>query len=204
MSENPTEPADELPAEIREAIPEWDDEYIDRVAHQLVYSYDLEKDHRLGGQRWDLYAEMRVVSHKQVLHPALSYADHETEEFVFLRREPRPTVDNLERLVELGHEVADERIVADEEHFETEISFVLLADELSDDVREYVSGFRDRTLLRFGYYGHYEINLVVVVPEEETQVASEVADIVNGVTLWEAEPDSDAGFVSRVVDRFRR
>jgi len=201
MGERPD--VDDLPEEIREALPEFDDEYIDRVAHRLVHHYDIEKEYRLDGRCWDLYAEMRVISQKQLLHPALSYADHETEEFVFLRREPRPTVSTLEQLVEHGHEIADERIVADEEHFETEISFVLLAEELSEDVREFVSGFRDRTLLRFGYYGHYEINLVVVVPDEQTAVASTVADIADGVTLWETERDDD-GVLSRVVRRLRK
>ena len=83
MSEN-AQPA-ELPAEIREAVPDWDDEYLDRVSDRLMYNYDLEKDRRVGGERWDLYGEMRVLSQKQFFHPALSYADHEAEEYLFVR-----------------------------------------------------------------------------------------------------------------------
>lgn len=202
MSEQLQSDADDLPAEILDAVPEWDDEYFDRVAHRLVYSYDLEKGYRLAGQRWDLYGEMRVVNQKQFFHPALSYADHEAEEYVFARREPRPTVDDLERLVELGHDVADERIVADEEHFGTDVSFVLVADELTDEVADYVSGFRDRTLLKFGYYGHYDVNLVVVVPEAEEHVASEVADVAEAFTLWDDVSEPDEGPLSRFAKRF--
>jgi len=110
----------ELPAEIREAVPDWDDEYLDRVSDRLMYNYDLEKDRRVGGERWDLYGEMRVLSQKQFFHPALSYADHEAEEYLFVRHESRPTVAELERLVDLGNELADERVVADEEHFGTD------------------------------------------------------------------------------------
>ncbi|WP_265108451.1 hypothetical protein [Halosolutus halophilus] len=204
MNEEPSPAADDLPAEIREAVPEWDDEYFDRVAHRLVYSYDLEKDYRLDGQRWDLYAEMRVVNQKQFFHPALSYADHEAEEYVFARRESRPTVAELDRLVDLGHDVADERIVADEEHFGTDVSFVLVADELPDDVREYVSGFRDRTLLKFGYYGHYDVNLVVVVPDAETYVGSEAADVAEAFTLWDDVSEPEDGVLSRFAKRFWR
>jgi hypothetical protein len=202
MSEN-AQPA-ELPAEIREAVPDWDDEYLDRVSDRLMYNYDLEKDRRVGGERWDLYGEMRVLSQKQFFHPALSYADHEAEEYLFVRHESRPTVAELERLVDLGHELADERVVADEEHFGTDFTFVLVADELSDDVREFVAGFRDRTLLKFGYHGHYEINLLVVVPEVEAHVASEAADIVEAFTLWDDVSSPEEGFLSRFAKRFWR
>jgi len=200
MSERAT--PDELPAEIREAVPDWDDEYLDRVSDRLMYNYDLEKDRHAGGQRWDLYGEMRVRSQKQFFHPALSYADHEAEEHLFARRESRPTVAQLERLVELGHELADEHVVADEEHFGTDVTFVLVADELPDDVREFVDGFRDRTLLKFGYYGHYDVNLVVVVPESEEHVASEAADVAEAFTLWDDVTTPEEGFFSRFAKRF--
>ncbi|WP_312911960.1 hypothetical protein [Natronosalvus caseinilyticus] len=196
--------ADELPAEIREAVPDWDDEYLDRVSDRLMYSYDLEKDHRAAGESWDLYGEMRVLNQKQFFHPALSYADHEAEEYLFARRESHPTVAELERLLELGHDVADEKIVADEEHFGTDVSFVLVADELPSDVREYVSGFRDRTLLKFGYYGHYDVNLAVVVPDEEDHVASEAADVAEAFTLWDDVSEPDEGVLSRFAKRFWR
>lgn len=202
MSEKAT--PEELPAEIRDAVPDWEDEYLDRVSDRLMYNYDLEKDHRDGGRRWDLYGEMRVRSQKQFFHPALSYADHEAEEYLFARRESRPTVAELERLVELGHEFADERVVADEEHFGTDFTFVLVADELPDDVREFVSGFRDRTLLKFGYHGHYEINLAVIVPDAEDHVASEEADVAEAFTLWDDVSTPDEGFLSRFAKRFWR
>ncbi|RZH68263.1 hypothetical protein [Natrinema altunense] len=202
MSDN-ARPA-ELPAEIREAVPDWDDEYLDRVSDRLLYSYDLEKDHRGGGERWDLYGELRVRSQKQFFHPALSYADHEAEEYLFVRRDSRPTVAELERLVTLGHDLADDRVVGDEEHFGTDVTFVLVADGIPDDVREFVAGFRDRTLLKFGYHGHYEINLVVVDPESEAYVGSEAADVVEAFTLWETVSEPEEGLLSRFAKRFWR
>ncbi|ADB61858.1 hypothetical protein Htur_2990 [Haloterrigena turkmenica DSM 5511] len=193
---------EELPAEIREAVPDWDDEYLDRVSDRLMYNYDLEKDRSVSGERWDLYGEMRVRSQKQFFHPALSYADHEAEEYLFARRESRPTVAALERLVDFGHDLADERVVPNEEHFGTDFTFVLVADELPDDVREFVDGFRDRTLLKFGYHGHYEVNLVVVVPDAEDHVASEAADVAEAFTLWDEVSEPDEGFLSQFAKRF--
>ncbi len=200
-----SEPAPaELPAKIREAVPDWEDEYFDRVSDRLMYSYDLEKGYQYNGERWDLYGQMRVVNQKQFFHPALSYADHEAEEYLFARREPRPTVAELEALVSLGHEIADERIIADEEHFGTDITFVLVADELPAAVEEYVEGFRDRTLLKFGYYGHYDVNLIVVVPDQQRAVASEAADAIEAFSLWERVSEPAEGFFSRVAKRFWR
>lgn len=194
--------AAELPEEIREAVPEWDDGYLDRVSDRLMYNYDLERNERIHGERWEMYGEMRVLNQKQFFHPALNYADHEAEEYLFVRRQRRPTVAELRRLVGLGHDIAEERIVADEEHFGTDISFVLVCEELPGDVVEFVSGFRDRNLLKFGYYGHYDVNLVVVVPDEERSVASEAADVAEAFQLWEDVTTPDEGFLSRFAKRF--
>jgi len=195
------EPAD-LPAEIREAVPTWDDEYFDRVSDRLMYSYDLERDYAVRGEAFDLYGEFRVLNQKQFFHPALSYADHETEEHVFARRAGRPTVADLESLVELGHDLADDWIEADEEHYETKFTFVLVADELPDAVASFVDGFRDRTLLKYGYYGHYEVNLAVVAPDDEAAVASEKADVVDAFALWGDVERESEGFLSRFAKRF--
>jgi len=147
---------------------------------------------------------MRVLSQKQFFHPALSrYADHEAEEYLFVRHESRPTVAELERLVDLGTN-SPTSASSPTRSTSTDFTFVLVADELSDDVREFVAGFRDRTLLKFGYHGHYEINLPVVVPEVEAHVASEAADIVEAFTLWDDVSSPEEGFLSRFAKRFWR
>ncbi|RLM68238.1 hypothetical protein DVK05_10820 [Halorubrum sp. Atlit-8R] len=208
MSENaapgeaPRRDPEELPAEIREAVPDYDDEYLDRVSDRLMYSYDLDRDVVVDGERFDMTAEMRVRNQKQFLHPALSYADHDMREFVFARRVATPSVDEAERLVEFAHGVADERVDAHEQHYGTDVTIVLVADRIPDDVAEFVSGFRDRTLLKFGYYGHYEVNLVVVAPDREALVASENADTAAAFRLWERVDPPDEGFFSRFAKRF--
>ncbi|MEF8778778.1 MAG: hypothetical protein V5A36_07690 [Natronomonas sp.] len=194
--------ASELPEEIREAVPNWEDEYLDRVSDRLMYNYDLERDRRIRGERWTMYGEMRVLNQKQFFHPALNYADHEAEEYLFVRRETEPSVSELQQLVELGHEIADERIIADEEHFGTDVTFVLVCEDVPDDVAEFVEGFRERELLKFGYYGHYDVNLVVVDPDAETAVASEAADVAEAFLLWEDVTKPNEGFFSRFAKRF--
>ncbi|MFC6772155.1 hypothetical protein ACFQDD_11625, partial [Halorubrum pallidum] len=193
-----------LPAEIRERVPDYDDEYLDRVSDRLMYSYDLEADVVERGERFDLYAKMRLRNQKQFLHPALSYADHDMMEHVFARRVATPTVGEVERLVEFAHGVADDRVEGDEQHYGTDITVVLVADRIPEAVADYVEGFRDRTLLKLGYYGHYEVNLVVVAPTEERLVASEVADIAGAFRLWEPIEEPEEGFFSRFAKRFWR
>ena len=198
-------PKSELPDEIIEEVPHWtDDPYFDRVSDRLMYNYTLERDHRLRGTTWELYGEMRVLNQKQFFHPALSYADHESEEYLYVRRADRPTVGELERLIELGHDLADERVDGNEEHYRTDFTFVLVADELPDDVRSFVDGQRERTLLKYGYYGHYEVNVGVVVPDERTAVAGDAADVMEAFQLWEDVTESDEGFLSRFARRFWR
>jgi len=195
---------EELPAEIREAVPDYDDEYLDRVSDRLMYSYDLDRDAVVDGERFDMTAEMRVRNQKQFLHPALSYADHDMMEYVFVRRVATPNVGELERLVEFAHDVADERVDAHEEHYGTDVTVVFVADRIPDAVADFVSGFRDRTLLKFGYYGHYEVNLVVVAPDGESLVASESADTAAAFRLWERVDPPDEGIFSRFAKRFWR
>jgi hypothetical protein len=196
-------PKSELPDELVEEVPYWeDDPYLDRVSDRLMYNYTLEKDHRFRGETWDLRGEMRVLNQKQFFHPALSYADHESEEYLYARRVERPTVDELERLVDLGHELADEWIDAHEEHYRTDFTFVLVADELPEDVREFVGGQRERTLLKYGYYGHYEVNLGVVVPDTREHAAGEAADVIEAFLLWEDVTTPGEGFLSRLARWF--
>ena len=202
MSDPSTEEADALPPEIRASLPEWNDEYLDRVAGRLLYNYDLQKDHRVRDEQWDLYAEMRVKNQKQFFHPALSYADHESEEYLLARRTDRPTVDELRALVDHGNDLADDWVTADEEHYGTDITFVLIAETIPEAVAEFVDGFRDRTLLKFGYYGHYDVNLVVVDPDAERCVASEAADVVAAFRLWDDVETPEEGFFSRFARRF--
>ncbi|WP_238392083.1 hypothetical protein [Halorussus amylolyticus] len=180
-------------------VPDWDDEYLDRVSDRLMYHFDLEKDYRVRGERFDLYGEVRIENRKQLFHPAINYANHEAHEHLFARRTGRATVESLERLAELGHDLADEWIVADEEHFGTEFTFVLVTDSISEPVREFVEGFRDRTLLKLGFYGKYEVNLVVVAPEAERLVASRNADAATAFRLWDDVPQAEPGLLERFV-----
>ncbi|EMA19827.1 hypothetical protein [Haloarcula argentinensis] len=196
-------PKSELPDDIVEEVPHWtDDPYFDRVSDRLMYNYTLERDHQLRGERWDLYGEMRVLNQKQFFHPALSYGDHESEEYLYARRVDRPTVGELKRLVELGHDLADKRVTPNEEHYRTDFTFVLVADELPDEVRSFVEGQRERTLLKYGYYGHYEVNLGVVVPDAQKAVAGEAADVVEAFVLWEDVTQPEEGVLSRLAKRF--
>jgi hypothetical protein len=184
-------------------VPDWEDEYLDRVSDRLMHNYDLEKDLTVRGERFPLYGELEVHSEKHFFHPALSFGHHETREHLFVRRAENATVPAFERLVELGHELADEWITANEEHYSTEFTFVLVAPAISESVREFVADFRDRTLLKYGYYGHYEINLVAVAPEREEIVASSEATVEEAFRLWEPIERAEPGLLRLIARRFQ-
>ena len=183
-------------------VPDWDDEYLDRVADRLQFNFDLRKDHRIRGESFSFYGELRMESAKQFFHPALSYGRHESNEHLFVRRAGRVTVGDLEALVALGHDLAGEWVAGDEEHFSTDFTFVVLVPEIPADVREFVAGFSDRTLLKYGYHGHYEINLLVVAPRLEELVTSENADVADAFALWPRE--ERRGLLSRLAGRLGR
>ncbi len=187
--------------ENHEDIPDWSDEYLHRVAERLEFNYDLEADHRVRGESFGLYGALTLESHKQFIHSALSYGHHESVEHLYARRVEEPTTADLEALVALGHDLAAD-IDADEEHFSTEFTFALVVERIPDDVREFVAGFRDRTLLKYGYYGHYEVNLLVVTPDAETLIASENADVAAAFRLWDTSESEPSGLVSRIVGLF--
>jgi hypothetical protein len=184
-------------------VPDWGDEYLDRVSDRLMHNYDLEKDYRARGERFPLYGKLEVHSEKHFFHPALSFGHHDTHEHLFARRTEAPTVAEFERLVELGHELADEWITANEEHYSTEFTFVLVAPTIPEAVREFVSGFRDRTMLKYGYYGHYELNLVAVAPEDEDVVSSEQATVEEAFRLWEPIEKDEPGLLRLIARRFQ-
>ena len=183
-------------------VPDWGDEYVDRVSDRLMFNYDLEKDYRVRGESFTLYGALRLESRKQFFHPALSYGRHESAEHLFVRRVERTRRSDLERLVDLGHDLAAEWITADEEHFSTDFTFAVVVESFDDEVREFVAGFHDRTLLKYGYYGHYEVNLLVVAPETEKLAASKNADIADAFRLWEPDETERTGLFSRLAGLF--
>jgi hypothetical protein len=196
-----------VPAEaVPDDVPVWDGKYVDRVSDRLMFNYDLEKDRRVRGESFTLYGELSIESQKEFFHPLLNYANHEQREHLFVHRANALSRSHLESLVDLGHELADDWIDADEEHYGTHFTFVVIAPEIPDDVREFVSGFRDRTLLKYGYYGDYEVNLAVVAPEREAAVGSSSADVTEAFRTWEAPTDSERprGLLARVLDRLGR
>jgi hypothetical protein len=184
--------------------PEWDDEYVDRVADRLMFNYDLEKDFAVGGQSFDLYGEMRLESEKHFFHPSISFAHHESREHLFARRIDRVRVSDLEALVDLGHRLADEWIEANDEHFSTDFTFAVVSEELSPEVRSFVESFKDRTLLKFGYHGHYEVNLLVAAPSTESLALSEGAEVGKAFAVWEPlEPEPEPGLLDLIARRLQ-
>jgi hypothetical protein len=190
-------------AEVPEDVPDWDDEYLDRVSDRLMFNFDLEKDETVRGERFDMYGELRMQSEKHFFHPSLSFAHHEAREHLFARRVDSPSVSEFERLIDLGHDLADEWIEPNEEHYGTEFTFVLVAPETPDEVGSFVEEFRDRTLLKFGYYGHYETNLVAVAPDAETLVASENADVRTAFATWESIEREEPGLLDLIARRLQ-
>lgn len=184
-------------------IPEWDDEYIDRVSDRLMFNYDLEKDYAVDGERFDLYGQMRMSSEKHFIHPAIRFGYHESTEHLFARRTPSLSRTDLEADVQLGHALADEWIEADEEHFSTEFTFISIADRISDQVREFIDGFRDRNLLKYGFYGHYEIHLIVVAPDHQASIASEEAGVEKAFRVWERIEHEDPGLWGLITRRLQ-
>lgn len=184
-------------------IPDWEDEYLDRVSDRLMYNYDLEKDVRVGGETFDLYGRMVLYSQKHFFHPAMNFANHETHEHLFATRMDSVRESDLDRYVDLGHQLADEWIDADEEHYCSEFTFVLVTSHIPEAVIERVEGFRDRTLIKFGYYGHYEVNLVVVDPDEETIAASQEADVATAFRLWDPIEKEEPGILDLIARRLQ-
>ena len=185
-------------ADERADVPTWDDDYLQSVAERLMHAYDLERDHATGSERFDMYGHLSVESQKQFLHQSLNWANYQTVEHVFVRRVGGVSRADLDALVDLGHDLAEDRIEADEEHHGTEFTFVLVVPEVPAAVRDHISGFRDRTLLKYGYYGAYEVNLVVVAPEREDAVASSEADVVAAFAPWGEWDGESPGLLGRL------
>jgi hypothetical protein len=198
----PTGDADDQDATAADGadVPDWDDEYVDRVSDRVMFNYDLEKDVAVQGEPFTLKGELRMESHKQFIHPSITYGHQHAYEHLFLTERGPIRVSDLERFVDLGHALADEWVDADEEHYATDFTFVAVTDDIPDDVREYVASFEDRTLLKYGYHGHYEIHLAVVDPGSEDLVVSRNADVTDAVRTWEPI-ESSSGLVSRLKRR---
>jgi hypothetical protein len=192
-----TPDADAVP----EGVPEWDDEYVDRVSDRLMFNYDLERDSRVDGETFDLYGHLEIHTQKQFFHPAITYGHHAAYEHLFLRRVDEARTSTLERLAGLADDLAERWIDADEEHYATEFTFVLVVPRIPDGIREFVDGFADRTMLRYGYNGFYETHLAVAAPDREEVVTSARADVGDALTVWEPIDRGTPGPLERLKRR---
>ena len=188
-------------AQLSADVPNWEDEYLDRVSDRLMYNYDLEKDVTLHGESFAMAGEMRLESEKHFFHPSLNYANHEAREYLYARRQSAVTVADLERLVELGNEVAEERVDRQDDHFSTDVTFVLVVPAIDDAVASFVESFSGRNLLMFGFHGHYEVNLAVVSPDDQQSVASKNADVVTAFETWADIERESPGLLGTILRR---
>ncbi len=187
------------PSERPDDVPVWEDEYLDSVGLRLMYHYDLECDRVVEGERFPLYGELHVRHERHAFHPALTFAEHEVHEYVFATQIDTPRVSDVERLEELGEQLAATWVDADEDHYSTDFSFVIVAQTCPETVAEYVENYKNRNLLKGGYFGHYEINLVVVVPDDELSVASTGADVEQAFRVWEPIIKEEPGRLDRFL-----
>jgi hypothetical protein len=181
-------------------VPDWEDEYLDRVSDRIMFNYDLGKDVAIEGRTFDLYGQLRIETKRNFFTSHIQYGHHESYEHLFFTGIDRPDVADFESLVEFGHTLAERWVEGNEEHYQTDFTFVVVADEVPDDVRSFVLDFSDRTLLKYGFHGAYEIHLAVVSPDHEEAVASTNTDIVDAIRTW-APIEPDRGFFGRLKDR---
>lgn len=193
------EPAPEEPP----VAPELDDEYLEAVSRRLQYNYDLETEYALEGVSVELYGRMELHNQKHFFHPAISFAHHETHEHLFVRRVDGVTDTDLEWALEVGHDLADDWIEPHDEHYCTSFTFVFVAPAVPETVRTRVAGLDERTLLKYGFHGHYEVNVVVVAPDERDLVANEAADVEEAFRMWDPIEESTTGILGRLLGRLR-
>ncbi|XVH32849.1 hypothetical protein ACNS7O_06595 [Haloferacaceae archaeon DSL9] len=178
-------------------VPDWDDEYLDRVSDRLMHNYDLVRDHRVRGETFPMYGEYRVHIQKQLFHQSLNYANHDAAEYLFVQRYDTLKLPDVEQAIDFARDLADDWIDADENHFSTDFTLAFVVDDFDDAVADFIDGFSGRTLLKFGYYGHYQINLVAVAPENERVAISDDADVAQAFVLWEELEPPTEGILSR-------
>lgn len=189
-------PTGDDPAE----IPQWDDAYLTTLSERLHQNYDLVKDRSVHDQQFALYGHMELHNQRYVLHPALSVGHYEIHEHLFVRRVEAVSERDIQHLVEFGHELAEDAtwIDPDEEHYATEFTFVLIAPSIPEAVRSRVSGIDERSLLKYGYNGHYEINVAVVAPTAEQIVSNDAADIAPALRTWDPTDTGPSGVLGRL------
>lgn len=189
--------------QLPEDVPDWEDEYIDRVSDRIMYNYDLAKEETVHGERFDLTGEMKIQSEKHFFHPALNYANHESREYLYARRQDDVSVADLQALVDVAHDIAEERVEYTDQHYSTDVTIAIVVPAIDPEVADFVASYSDRTLLKYGFNGHYEINLLVAAPEQRDIVHSENADVWKAFQTWEPIEKEEPGLFQLITRRLQ-
>ncbi len=177
--------------------------YLDRVLDRLRHSYDLTADRTVDGRTFDWYGLCRVEHQKSFLHPSISYGDHSSLDHLFVQQRDGVEQSDLTELAELAHSIASDWIAPSPTHYETSFTFAVLVPELSPEVDSFVSEFTDRTLLRYGLHGRYDVAFIVVAPSDTQIAASPRAEVARAFSFSEPDPpEKPTGLRGRLKSLF--
>ncbi|WP_330630960.1 hypothetical protein [Halocatena halophila] len=162
--------------------------YLERVLDRLRHSYDLTADRTVDGRTFDWYGHCRIEHQKSFLHPSISYGDHASLDHLFVQRRDGVEQSDLTEFAEVAHSIASDWIDPSPTHYETSFTFAVLVPELSPTVESFVSEFTDRTLLRYGLHGRYDVAFVVAAPSDQQMAASPEAEVARAFSFTELDP----------------
>ncbi len=148
-------------------------DYLDNIERKLRNSFDIERDYRINGYIWDLYAKYSLRNERYILSKKMVVYAFENNEHIFIKYFDRIDDLSLKEYTDFLISSIDEIVKPDENHMSSIITGVLVTKyKPSREITETIKKFKYHKGFAFGFKGWADIRLILVTMDDEYIVTS--------------------------------
>lgn len=140
--------------------------YIEELEKKLVYNFDLCRDYKVNGEKYDLFAKYHLRSEKYFFSKSAKIYGIENNEYILIKTFTSFDKDDFDLYKNRIIKAIDKLVEAHGEHMSSIVTAVIVVEEFQDrikkDVLERISSFKYHKSFSFGLRGWVDIRILLV------------------------------------------
>lgn len=140
--------------------------YIEELEKKLVNNFDLCRDYKVNGEKYDLFAKYHLRSEKYFFSKSAKIYGMENNEYILIKTFTSFDKDDFDLYKNRIIKAIDKLVEAHVEHMSSIVTAVIVVEEgeekITNDVIERISSFKHHKGFSFGFKGWVDIRMLLV------------------------------------------
>lgn len=140
--------------------------YIEELEKKLVNNFDLCRDYKVNGEKYDLFAKYHLRSEKYFFSKSAKIYGIENNEYILIKTFTSFDKDDFDLYKNRIIKAIDKLVEAHVEHMSSIVTAIILfeegEEEITTDVIERISSFKYHKGFSFGFKGWVDIRMLLV------------------------------------------